>query len=166
MKRLVVLTLIGILIGVLSMSCGTEKVIGPTEYEYDTTIMVDTIYDIVEVPVYTPTKVHVYAISQVFLDPEVLAYVEELYDINITSWTGHYSCLWNATQITQEGNTFTLAGVVTPLFTYYGDLWYDIIEYENLVLTYTGGDPSSPDNWTAGWAASTTTFNAQGMSKR
>ena len=162
MKRLVVLAFIGILIGVLSMSCSKETITGPTEYEYD------TVHDttIVEVHIYTPTKVHAYAVSQVFLDPEVLAYVEELYDINITSWTGHYSCLWNATQITQEGNTFTLAGVVTPLFTYYGDLWYDIIEYENLVLTYTGGDPSSPDNWTAGWAASTTTFNAQGMSKR
>ena len=52
MKRLIVLTLVGILVGVLSMSCSketTREIIGPTEYdttvivEYDTTIVVDTI---------------------------------------------------------------------------------------------------------------------------
>ena len=43
MKRLVVLALIGVLIGVLSMSCGKEKIVGLTDYEYDTTIVLDTI---------------------------------------------------------------------------------------------------------------------------
>lgn len=178
MKRLIVLAFIGILIGVLSMSCSKETITGPTKYAYDTmydsTIVIeyDTIHDttIVEVPVYTPTKVHAYVVSQVFLDPEVLAYVEATYVITITSWTSHYSHLWDATQITQNGNNFKLTGTVVPLFTYvesrYDDLYYDIIEYADIVLTYKDGDPSNPNNWTAGWAASTTTFSAQGMSKR
>ena len=157
MKRLMVLALIGILIGVLSMSCRKEKIVGPTEY--DTTIVVDTI----------PTIVHAYAVSQVFLDPEALAYVDSTLAITITSWTGHYSCFRDATQITQEGNNFRLAGTIVPLFTYeesrYDRPCYIIIEYTDLVLTYKDGDPSDPDNWV--WLARLCFgLSAQGISKQ
>jgi len=158
--------------------CGEKTVTGPTVYDstmvYDSTVVHDTtiLYDttIIEIPIYTPTTLNAYAIAQKFLEPEVLTYVENEYGITITSWIGHYSCLWNgATQIVQTGNTFTLAGTVTPLFTFSGDggngPYYDIIEYSDLVLVYSNGDPTDLKNWSYSWAASAPTFSSHGMKK-
>lgn len=165
MKRLFITFIIAaLIIGIMSIGCDKETVTGPTEIEYDTTTIIDT----VEVPVYTPTTMHAYAVAQKMLEPEIFEYVEQFYNISITSWIGHYSCLWNgATGIVQNNNTFTFEGTITPLFTFAGsvDLYYDIVEYAGFVLVYTGGDPTNPGNWTYSWASSTTTFDSRGKVK-
>jgi hypothetical protein len=177
MKSLKAFILISILTGALIIGCGKEtirEITGPTEYdtttvmdtmyitEYDTTIVIDT------VAVFTPTKVHAYAVSQVFLDNEIMLFIEAEYDVVVTGWMGFYSNLWNASTVNQTGNVFDIAGICTPLFTCSGleGEYYDIVEYSDLELIYVSGDPSDPDNWTASWTASTTTFKSRGMLKR
>lgn len=166
MKRLLVLTFMAIFIGVLSMSCTKEKTIaGPTEYDTTETVVYDTIVDTVISAADALTKFHAYVVSQAYLDSELLIWLEGEYGIEITWWMGNYSSVWYAQEISQTDNTFELAGICTPLLTVAGDteVYFEVIEYAGLVLTYTDGDPFNPDSWTASLAASTPVFNARGM---
>jgi len=171
MKRLIVLTLMAMFIGAFSVGCEKEvikEIAGPTEY--DTTVVVDTLVDTGGVvTVYLPTSVHAYALSQIFLDPQIPGVIRGQYIMTVTSYDAYYSYLWgNDTQIIQSDSVFNLTGIITAwmyLAEDPGQLYYDMIEYSDLILTYISGDPSDPHNWTANWATSTVVMNAQGLSK-
>ena len=145
------------LVSLLPTSCTDERTVaGPTEYIHDTITTVDTITVVDTVIVNDPTSMHAYIVAQIFLEPEIRDYVETEFGVTIVGWQGHYSCFWNATTINQNSNTFILSGVVAPLLYIEGDdlLYYTYVEYTDLVATFEGEDPTNPNDWTIGWAAS------------
>ncbi|KKL12692.1 hypothetical protein LCGC14_2533200, partial [marine sediment metagenome] len=148
MKRLIALALMAMLIGAFSMSCSKEtikEIAGPTEY--DTTVIVDTVTVDTGgvITVYLPTSVHAYALSQIFLNPQIPGVIRDQYNMTVTSYEGYYSYLWGSrTQIIQSDSVFVLEGMITAwmyLAEDPGQLYYDMIEYSELILTYISGDP-------------------------
>ena len=155
-KRLVGLLTISLFGFAMSFTgCSKEKTImGPTEY--DTLVTHDTLV----------CSMHAYAVATASLDPEIIAYLEQIYTITVTDFIGNYSGFnSSATEIKQNGNVFTIAGVCMPLFYFQGssDQYFDVVEFSDLVLTYNGGDPSDFDNWSGDWASSSVTFKSHAM---
>jgi len=169
-KRLVGLLTISLFGFAMSFTgCSKEKTImGPTEYDtlvtHDTVVVHDTVTVIDSVN--KVCSMHAYAVATASLDPEIIAYLEQTYTITVTDFIGNYSGFnSSATEIKQNGNVFTIAGVCIPLFYFRGssDQYFDVVEFSDLVLTYNGGDPSDFDNWSGDWASSSVTFKSHAM---
>ena len=147
MKRLVVLAFIGMLIGVLSMSCSKETITGPTEYEYDTTIMIeyDTIHDTT-----TITEVVVNAgaaITAIHEDygPRI-GIVEFMPFSSIAA-----ACVLQGWDPRPFGITQTAPNqwhIVGVMYVWAANGYDEGYCYQSDIATYLGGDPDLQSNWT------------------
>jgi len=174
MKRFIFLTILAISVSAFAISCSNSPT-GPAQNNdptvvkdtvYDTTVVNDTTVD--TVISFAPSKADAYIAAQALLDTSMTAFEENAYGVSPLVGDTNYYMSISLTTITQiNGNTFTLAGAITPFFWYQGNPYYDIVTYDGLTVVYSGeGDPSNVSNWTESWTSSSLQLTSSGMKQR